>query len=622
MSSNDSEDAQDSKKRRQRACDMCRRKKRRCDGGDICNHCIKRNFPCTYVDPAAIRGTQHFDPSIIVFDTLERHLESAQNLPPHPGSFPHDPAKLINHAMDQLTHSVSGPPSEDQGFIDVTERLQALSLTNTGDLGFQGKSSTVSLVTRAIDIKGGGDTSVDEEAHPAPESWMTKPWEDRTSGGRTNFSFPENDLMMTLVSLYFENTNPFLPLLHQHMFEQRMAEGLHLHNSGFASTLLLVCAIGSVYSEDPRTFNIFAPPPYNTPGWQWYNQVELSGHLLHQPPTLYDLQSYCLSVVFLGDKVGVRACWRVVGSGVRLAQDMGAHRSRPTITPETEMIKRACWILILYDSVLSLVMGRSPILDPYDIDITTPIVCDDEYWECSGSIVVFRQPPNEPSTLSAFNAVISLNRLIHFSTTMLYSTSHSPMRNNIITEGRDKWEVEVVNALDDALDTWFSSLPEHLTWDPERYDDIFFDQSAALHCMYYNARILIHRPFIPAVRSSDPTGLPSVDICNSAARACLLIAEVQQRRRPNNPLLFSRNSIFTSGIVLLLNMWGGHRMSEQDENLAGLHRCINILKFHRKRYINDNSLAGGFQTQRHSYTDGHPPTGCVQYCTPSSLPAL
>ncbi|RDX43515.1 hypothetical protein OH76DRAFT_1487785 [Lentinus brumalis] len=53
--------AQNAKKRRiQRACDMCRRKKIRCDGAQMpnnrCSNCVSYRLECTYVEAAKKRG--------------------------------------------------------------------------------------------------------------------------------------------------------------------------------------------------------------------------------------------------------------------------------------------------------------------------------------------------------------------------------------------------------------------------------------------------------------------------------------------------------------------------------------------------------------------------------------
>jgi hypothetical protein len=121
-------------------------------------------------------------------------------------------------------------------------------------------------------------------------------WEVPASVPPPNYVFPEDDLLTTLISLYFENVNRFLPLLHRPTFEASVGQHFHLTHSGFAKTVLLVCAVGARYSIDPRV-SIPDTPPAETAGWKWYDQVKLSGHLVRTHPTLYDLQSYCVGPI-------------------------------------------------------------------------------------------------------------------------------------------------------------------------------------------------------------------------------------------------------------------------------------------------------------------------------------
>ncbi|KAJ7723932.1 fungal-specific transcription factor domain-containing protein [Mycena metata] len=171
------------------------------------------------------------------------------------------------------------------------------------------------------------------------------------------YDFPDDDLLQSLIQLYFSSVNPFLPLLHRPTFDNAVNRRLYLTHSGFAKTVLLVCAVGARYSTDPRV-SIPDTPPRETAGWKWFDQVKLSGHMVHSHPTLYDLQSYCastLAAMFLECTSSPRACWTLVGFGMRLGQDIGAHRYKvrhtfPTV--EQELEKRASWsvnpIIFLY----------------------------------------------------------------------------------------------------------------------------------------------------------------------------------------------------------------------------------------------------------------------------------
>lgn len=109
-----------------------------------------------------------------------------------------------------------------------------------------------------------------------------------------SYSFPDDDFLNSLVKLYFANTNIYLPLFHRPTFERDIAEKLHLKDDGFAANLLLVCAIGSRWSDDPRV-RLDGMDSSHTNGWKWFNQVQLVRKSLLRVPVLADLQFYSVS---------------------------------------------------------------------------------------------------------------------------------------------------------------------------------------------------------------------------------------------------------------------------------------------------------------------------------------
>ncbi|KAJ6578197.1 fungal-specific transcription factor domain-containing protein [Mycena capillaripes] len=621
MSSNE-EEAYESEtvakqKRVQRACDMCRRKKRRCDGGERCDHCTKHNFICTYIDPSTTgpippttqahnlpnSSSSSLGSNRSYVEALENRLKTVEAFLEKAKSEQSPGVQLITNAIHRLNSPFPAPHSDDLTFADIEETFRALDIDNTAAQGFQGKSSGAMLVKAAMDLRNGNKknkAAQDLTAYEIPASIPNtiKAWEAPASDPPPNYAFPDDDLLTSLISLYFENVNTFLPLLHRPTFDTAVSQNFHRTHSGFAKTVLLVCAVGARYSIDPRV-SIPDTPAAETAGWKWFDQVKLSGHLVRTHPTLYDLQSYCLAAEFLDCTSSPRTCWTLIGFGMRLSQDMGAHRykQRPkNITFEQELEKRASWVLFLFDAQISTALGRCIALQSHDFDIEMPLICDDEYWGSRDSFTpMFTQPAGKPSLIAYFNCMLQLNRILSFSCKILYSTNRS---KTLIGLGDDKWEEQVVVELDSALNTWFETIPEHLRWEPDNLiqDDNFFDQSAVLYCTYYHTRIIIHRPFIPAMRrASNPTHLPSLAICNTAARACSHVAQVQQQRRPNNPLWFSQTPLFTSGIVLLLNIWGGSgsgtgRIHAAEKDLADVHRCMAVLGAQRQQWPSAGAL--------------------------------
>ncbi|KAJ7513120.1 fungal-specific transcription factor domain-containing protein [Mycena galericulata] len=617
------------KKRVQRACDMCRRKKRRCDGGDKCDHCTKHNFVCTYIEPSTTRpvlpsDNDTNDPSSTrsYVESLENRLKAVEALLKKATTERSPGVQLVSNGIQRLNSPFPAPHPDDLTFVEIEESFRALSIDNTAAQGFHGKSSGAMLVKAAMDLK----KNENQPPHRHLASWnvpiTNKPWDAPVPA----YSFPDYDLLQTLLRLYFDNVNAFLPLLHRPTFEAGVAQQFHLTHSGFAKTLLLVCAVGARYSTDPRVSFTDAPAA-ETAGWKWFDQVELCGHLVHTHPTLYDLQSYCLAAEFLDCTSSPRTCWTLVGFGQRLSQDIGAHRSkmRSTVaTFEQELEKRASWILYLFDAQTSTALGRSIALQSHDFDLEVPIMCDDEYWVDirDPPTPMFRQPADQPSRIAFFNCMLQLNRILSFSCKILYSTTRS---KGLIGLRGDKWEEQVVVELDSALNTWFDTVPDHLRWNPDNpiQDEIFFDQSAVLYCMYYHTRIIIHRPFIPAMRRAvHPSHLPSLAICNNAARACSHVAQIQQQRRPHNPVWFSQTPLFTAGIVLLLNIWGGSggsagRIRAAERDLADVHRCIAVLDAQRQQWPSAGAL---LDTLRQLVAVDRPMGGALEGSAPRGLP--
>ncbi|KAJ6492212.1 fungal-specific transcription factor domain-containing protein [Mycena sanguinolenta] len=588
MSSNEEDERAPMKRKGHRPCDMCRRKKRRCDGGEPCGRCVKHEYTCTYQQKAMPRlaSSSYVHSLEIRLKTVEGLLrdsnivssaETALDCP----TYDLRGVEMITRAIRGLNKPFPAPLSEDLTYLDVAESLGSLSLDNPSNHGFQGKSSQAMLVKTAVDLRS---QAVPAAVSPPliarpPKPWTIKPWEDLPCV--PDYTFPPDDLMLRLISLYFSNVNIFFPVLHRPTFETAFASHKHLADTGFARTLLLVCALGARYSHDPRV--LVPGRPFGTAGCIWFDQVKLT---VDGQPTLYDLQCYCLAVQFLDRTSGSRAAWTIVGMGIRLGQDIGSHRMksrRQLILAEEELEKRAYWTLVIFDAQLSGALGRSIAIQSHDFDLDLPYPVDDECWEATSRNAAFSQPANKPSLVDFLNCQLNLNRILSFTLKVFYSTSRS---RSIIGVSDDSWE-QLVMEFDSALNTWRDSVPAHLCWNPGRdSEDSFFDQSAALWCNYYLTQILIHRPFIHKTPSSSALkGFPSLTICNTAARACSHVAEIHHRRRPNNPLVFGQTAIFTAGIVLLLNIWGSHRCGNiQDADFSNVHRCMGVLRAYNERW--------------------------------------
>jgi hypothetical protein len=111
-----------------------------------------------------------------------------------------------------------------------------------------------------------------------------------------SYRFPEDDLQLALIDLFFEKYNPYIPLLHRPTFERSIKQGLHLSHRMFGAVVLLVYAIASRFSNDPRVFldGLEGKERLLSSGWEWFDQVQMINKSLLDPPSLYELQFYCV----------------------------------------------------------------------------------------------------------------------------------------------------------------------------------------------------------------------------------------------------------------------------------------------------------------------------------------
>ncbi|KAF8268480.1 fungal-specific transcription factor domain-containing protein [Lactarius quietus] len=626
----ESTSARSAKKRRvQRACDVCRRKKIRCDGsqmpGNKCSNCSAYNFECKYEEAAKKRGPPKgyveslearlekmegllerlcpdadfsqelgapLDRQSFVRDSLSRSLQNK------PGSASYQPSSSMSGQASNLAdepgdHELDA--SDDEYLEMNAAQLQSIQETLndlTLSYRFFGKSSGANLIQTALNLKSEYHGTEQEHmrvrmVNRRPEFWTQHTWERGTFRLDTRsleYNFPEPDLMDHLIDLYFTRINLFLPFLHRQTFERHVRDGLHFRDQAFGSVVLCLCACASRYSDDPRVL-LEGSTVWHSSGWKWFSQVQRLRQSLMGPPLLYDVQMYVLACLFLQGCSAPQSCWTMVGVGLRLIQDVGKHRKRVyngMDLTEAELWRRTFWVLVVLDRLMSASFGRPCAIQEEDFDCDLPTEIDDEYWENEQDPEqAFKQPPGKHSLISYFVCFIKLNQILAVALRTIYSINKSKIFLGFVGP---HWEQHIVAELDSALNEWIDTVPNHLKWDTtgQNFRElVWFLQSASLYSHYYHLQILVHRPFIPSPRKPSPLSFPSLAICTNAARSCAHVVDLQHRRAPQYPSSHFQLPAFTAGIVLLLSIWGAKRtggMPDPAKEMEDVHKCMAVLQ--------------------------------------------
>ncbi|KIK55557.1 hypothetical protein GYMLUDRAFT_1017957, partial [Collybiopsis luxurians FD-317 M1] len=406
-----------------------------------------------------------------------------------------------------------------------------------------------------------------------------------------HYEYPSNDLLKSLVALYWEHLHPFYPFLHKPSFEESLAAGLHLHDRAFGSTVLAVCAIASRDSDDPRVLYSDTTSKHSA-GWRYFNQIEFVPISAFKVPSVYELQVYPLAVIFmLGTQMG-ETYWTFIGPGIQLAQMMGVHRSgfgKGRDPKEVELWKRAFWQLVNFDTNSSMSLGRPRSSNINDLDLKLPAMCDDEYWEAPNPVDAFKQPKNTPSKLTFWIHYIKLMEIVGFAQRSIVN----PWGPTTLSDA--EWNQKAVLALDSALNEWIDVLPDFLRYNPQQKTAVFAHQSIMLYARFYLARIQVHKQFMSWPGQKSAQTIHSLAICVNAAHSCIhLLDDYHQQYETQFAHLIP--PIFACAMVLSINLWRGiqSKMSlNATREMNDIQRCLDMLALYEDRYVNPARLVLG-----------------------------
>ncbi|KAF6760705.1 fungal-specific transcription factor domain-containing protein [Ephemerocybe angulata] len=450
-----------------------------------------------------------------------------------------------------------------------------------------GPSSIVMIVKGALDLSlGSTDVTVATLMKTKrPEYWNVRPWEiPAPEPKHAPYVFPERDLLHDLIAKYFAYSNTTLPLLNRVIFERGVKAGLHLVDNAFGGTVLGVCAVGALYSKDPRVCLPEANFDEQSGGYRYFRQLRLK-YLYSEPPSLYEMQMHTLALSFLRGSSRMEQAWYLLGATLRAAQDIGLHRKKPgdsgKATVEDELRKRVFFCLLGTDQIISDLQGRPAMMKRCDWDLDYPVDCDDQFWESENPELAFKQPVDRPSSISFFIRHLQLLSIYEEAHDAFYSARMPVPPNGLPL---DEWNEKRLAEFDSALNQWVDGVPAHLRWDPNGLDSVFSIQSTALFTSFYWIQILIHRPFI-ASKNKSTLSFSSMAICTNAARAIVRIMYAQSHKGILLPL--AAISLYLSGIILLVNMWRGRKagiLLDEQRETETVYQCVKVLRMYNRSW--------------------------------------
>ncbi|CAG7927676.1 unnamed protein product [Penicillium olsonii] len=520
-----SEEIEDENRRKDpkisRACDICKRKKIRCDGTLPCNNCSRRKISCAY-DAKYGRGRPPTPQSSTATDQRQE-----QQIPDRiDGLGAWKQLQLIEY--DDLAPQVQSRASLDQ-------EVEGQYFDPSSGLNFLHRAWKKLLVQK--------DESASYDSHETGRNQPLISAGDRPFriDGNTSESFlPDGSSARKLQHFYFETCVVTYRIFHQQTVERWMEVFLKDQQDGKplgwslghcrTAILLTIMAIATLRMEKVKRNDA---EENETQTLQQSDRLFCAGMKLINGemgfPRLESAQARLIQVLYLLQTARMNEGWYKFGNLFHITLSMGMHRRRDQKRDfpfnkrqnyiSSECSKRTFWVAYILDKYLSVVFGRPRLYQDEDIDQNFPDSVNDEDMSFEGPAV------SDDSTDCHVDALIfhaKIARIIGTVSREVYSVNDLPHQHRLAAAHR----------LGQELHEWRASLPPHLgTVKPSTLMPSFRRQAIALQLAYFHALIHTNRPFLLSEAAPE-----SVSECLSATKASL---ELVNRMASDSALLYS-----------------------------------------------------------------------------------
>jgi hypothetical protein len=544
----DGDGMRDSKRRRiARACDMCRKKKIKCDGKmPKCSHCENYKTECIFTQVekkrAPPKGAKYIEglenrlgrmesllrlSGLLAEDdggrtdlgTLEKRLQersmsnaksnvtspqsqaSPTNVTGRPVGSPSTGTPQNQNVTSPDTGNTSTPdasnkdPQKEKNVDALADQMCSLITNTAGETRYIGSSSGFSIFSpkgiQWVNNKTGDSSfqsmiaSAAEDGHKF-DHWKPEVFDDLFNR-RVFKALPSKQECYSLLKDFFENFNVMFPLYHEPTFMHLVEKHYSLdpyEGSGWWASLNVALAI----AHRLRVMSNVVDSEEDDQAWGYLkNAMAVMTELTMRNTDLLSIQALLGMALFLQGTPNPQPSFFLVAAATRLSHSIGLHKRGSGFNlneVENEQRKRVFWIAYMLDKDICLRSGRPPAQDDDDMNVELP---SEEPPDNVGSIPLVNETPDGKKTMNLFRELCIFAQIQSRVYRQLYSVKAARQSDGEL--------LNTIGDLDQVLEEWKESIP--LDFRPEHEikgnNTPLIMHVVVLHFAYYNCLTTIHR---------------------------------------------------------------------------------------------------------------------------------
>ncbi|KNG89283.1 hypothetical protein ANOM_001644 [Aspergillus nomiae NRRL 13137] len=603
------------------ACDMCRRKKMKCNQKLPCQTCKDRGFHCVYserksrrtnssrpvggacrVDESPLADIRSHDrsegarPSEIAYDAVQTSMRIT----------PSD-IREVNHegVEGKNAHTTGTEFYGNSSNFALLSQLFATARKLSGDYldmprihhPDSAPPAPVTAAGRTSQLPKAPDAvSIGKESPPATKS--TGMGRDVTVGlGQSGvwdcFIGSPMRLEMEYVDLFFDNIHNSLPFLERKSFIERCEQEVwvrstvkqlrrdQMHLFALYNAVLAVVSLTAspdaflslrTELEVSLTERSASKPPREIPSSIFLSKIyfrrarQLLGDIF-EVCSIESAQALLLLSIYCQHALKPHACYMYSGMAVRTALAIGISRHDRSHSDHHNLARARTWWAIYYQDVeASCLSGRSSTL-------AGPNEYGPSYSRMSGELAPSasqNHPDGDGSEGALVTVLADLSAILQRASKRLYHSSSalSPERMS-----------QLATTLDQDLLCWKLHLPKHLNFDLDTFteNEWVSKQKLILQLRFHHARIFIHRPYL-SIASSD-IQVDHRHICLEAAQKTIALAyDAYQHRHYFRTWWYNTFYVLYASLIILRTILLGYSQSSIETCIQNVQKAVKILE--------------------------------------------
>ncbi|KAM0254494.1 hypothetical protein ACHAQJ_006712 [Trichoderma viride] len=588
------------KSRAKHACRECNTRRVRCDVMEKkpCSNCLAAGASCEVLPSKRGRyprrsrrllqqtsGESSAQPSSGASTSLKAH-STPLDIPSH-GDARLDTATPQNHAPQEF---------QDLEREDVLPPTSSSSPSPTPGTRFFGESNFLTLVpgdeegiSSQSHISRGNDNNSQKPrlTFPMPATPQSASQAAESGAGLSSgtmrylhdegaLTLPDLQSCLPALEAYFAWFHPSYPLLDRAQVARRLASASSFSSVDMSRMLLqAMLFIGATYC-DAGTIRAMGFEDRSQAKTAFYTRARLLFHADWEKDETVLIQSLFLMSFWRGAPADVRDVRYWLGVVITLAESYGLHRSSRSMSKDSHnarMRRRIWWSIYVRERQAAASLGLPSRIRDEDCDIE-PLSPSDFESQISSADSPFGscQPEHVTYAIKMVEIAKLLGRIID----LYFVPGHASLSSTCPKALQD---------LNDSLEAWITSLPEHMKYSPEEGTDSVW--TCLLHLAYNHLKILIHRNSFLRLESTTPG---SQTVLKAACRISRIAEDMSTQGTLRYGQMHLITSIFSALCIHTITIRRGTGLTRR----LAEHRaetCLLCLKEVQKYWrINNNTL--------------------------------